>query len=61
MAEKASKKSAKAAIHRAAGPPARGRREREAAYRQTAGKESREAEAAEWVDGTFGDISDETQ
>jgi hypothetical protein len=29
------------------------------AYRQMASDEAREAEASEWVDGTFGDVADE--
>ncbi len=33
----------------------------DAAYRQMAGEEAREAEAAEWVDGTSGDVGDEAR
>lgn len=33
----------------------------EAAYRQMASEERREAEASEWVDGTSGDVGDEAR
>jgi predicted CopG family antitoxin len=33
----------------------------DAAYRQMASEEAREAEASEWADGTFGDVADETR
>ncbi len=33
----------------------------DAAYRQMAGEEAREAEASEWVDGTSGEVGDEAR
>jgi predicted CopG family antitoxin len=33
----------------------------EAAYRQMAGEEAREADALEWVEMTIGDVADETR
>jgi len=33
----------------------------EAAYRQMASEEGREAEASEWVDGTSGEVGDEAR
>ncbi len=36
-------------------------RELEAAYRQMAQDEAREAEALEWAEATVGDVSDETR
>jgi hypothetical protein len=33
----------------------------EAAYRQMAREEAREAEALEWAEGTVGDVADETR
>jgi hypothetical protein len=33
----------------------------EAAYRQMAGDEAREAEALEWAEATIGDVADETR
>ena len=37
------------------------RRELEAAYKQMAKDEQREAEALEWAEGTVGDVGDETR
>jgi hypothetical protein len=36
-------------------------RDLEAAYRQMAREEAREAEALEWAEGTVGDVADETR
>jgi len=36
-------------------------RELEAAYKEMAGDEVREAEAEEWAEGLIGDVSDETR
>lgn len=33
----------------------------DAAYRQMAGDEAREAEALDWAEGTVGDVADETR
>jgi hypothetical protein len=37
------------------------RRDLEAAYRQMAREEAREAEALEWAEATVGDVADETR
>jgi len=37
------------------------RRDLEAAYRQMAKDEAREAEALEWAEATVGDVADETR